>query len=100
MKAKKFNRHSNAHCGLSKMKIDQLTVDSIIKSARKKPLKTNTLIIARYNWLKRRELQLPDDMELANACLIIKNGKEYRAFYSNTLTHVIKKQNYYIQVLN
>lgn len=100
MKAKKFNRYSNGHCSFSKLKVDQKTVDAIIKALRKRPLKKNAVIIARHDWIKRRSLQVPEDMELANFCLMVKKGKEYRAFYSNTMTHVIKKQNYHIQILN
>ena len=56
--------------------------------------------MARYEWLKRHRLSYPVDMELPNLCLTIREGKLIRAFYSNVLTHVIKKQNYYIQILN
>ena len=100
MKAQNFIRYSNGHCAPSKLKVDQQTVEEVIKSARKRPMSKNAVIIARHGWLKRRKLQIPEDLELANLCLMFKDGKEYRAFYSNTMTHVIKKQNYHIQILN
>jgi hypothetical protein len=100
MQASNFEVYANRHCEASKMAPDQKTIDLVINAARKKPLRGNAVILARHDWMKRHKLQLPLDMDLANFCLMIKDGKPYRAFYSNTMTHVIKKLNYNIQVLN
>lgn len=100
MEAKKFRTYANGHCEASKEAPDQKTIDVVIASAKKKPLQSNAVIIARYAWLKTRNLKVPADMELANLCVMIKGGKAYRAIYSNVLTHIIKKQNYHIQILN
>jgi hypothetical protein len=34
-----------------------------LASAKKKPLKTNAIVIARYEWLKKHGLPFPSDME-------------------------------------
>ncbi|MBS1636469.1 MAG: hypothetical protein JST26_11190 [Bacteroidetes bacterium] len=96
----KFSISSNGHCQASKTIPDQKAIRTIIASSKKKYLKENTVLIARYQWLKRNKLSLPEKMELPNLCIVIKEGKLIRAFYSNVLTHIIKKQNYYLQVLN
>ena len=70
-----------------------------IKKA-KKHLKKSTVIIARYDWMKRHKISYPVGMELPNLCLTVKDGKLIRAIFSNVLTHIIKKQNYFIQILN
>lgn len=100
MKASKFKTYANSHCLASKLKPDQSIIDAAIKAAKKRPLKGNAIVIARHNWIIKHRLLLPSDIELANFCLIVKGGKEHLAFYSNTLTHVIKKQRYHIQVIN
>lgn len=100
MKAQQFKTYANGHCKASSQKVDQKTIDFVLASAKKKPLKGNAVIIARYAWLKAKKLSTPADMELANLCVMIKEGKAYRAIYSNVLTHIIKKQNYHIQILN
>lgn len=100
MKVKDFRTYANGHCKASKEGPDQKTINLVIASAKKKPLQSNAVIIARHAWLKARNLKAPADMELANLCLMIKNGKAYRAIYSNVLTYIIKKQNYHIQILN
>lgn len=95
-----FKCHSNHDCKTSKVVPNQETIKAVLLSARKKPLETNSVVIARYQWLLRRQFEYPTEVELPNLCLVIKNGKLKRAFYSNVLTHVIKKQNYHIQILN
>jgi hypothetical protein len=79
---------------------DQKTIKTVINSAKKKLLKTSTIIIARFKWLKRHKLEFPENMELPNLCITVKDGKLIRTFYCNVLTHIIKKQRYYIQILN
>ena len=95
-----FNVSAGNSCVASKIAPEQKAIRTILASAKKKPLQADTIIIARFEWLKRNKLSLPQGMELPNLCLTIKNGKLARAFYSNVLTHIIKKQRYFIQILN
>ena len=95
-----FKVTATASCKASKVAPDQKTIKTILASAKKKHLEANAIIIARFDWLKRNKLKFPENMELPNLCLKIKDGKLVHSFYSNVLTHVIKKQRYYIQILN
>ena len=79
---------------------DIKTIETVLAAAKKKPLKTNAIVIARYEWLKKHKLLFPADMELPNLYLKIKNGKLTSSSFNNVLVHVIKKQNYHIQILN
>jgi len=100
MDTKNFKVSSNNECKSSKIAPDQKAIKTAIACAKKKHFQDGIVIIARYSWLNRNKLSFPIDMELPNLCVTIREGKLIRAFYSNVLTHVIKKQNYYIQVLN
>lgn len=100
METTNFKCRSNNECKASKVVPDQKAIQAALKSAKKKPLGSNAVIIARYQWLKTRNLNLPVEMELPNLCLTVKDGKLIRAIYSEVLTHVIKKQRYHIQILN
>jgi hypothetical protein len=100
MDTTQFKVSAGNSCVALKTPPDRKTKKSVLASAKKKPQQNCTIIIARYDWLKKRKLTLPDTMELPNLCLWIKDGKLERAFYSSTLTYVIKKQRYLIQVLN
>ena len=95
-----FSVTSDGSCKASKVAPDQKTIKTILASAKKKHLQTNAIIIARFDWLKRNKLKYPENMELPNLCLKIKDGKLVHVFYSNVLTNVIKKQKYAIQILN
>jgi len=75
-------------------------VAKVIEHVNPKHRNSNHIIIARYRWLRFNELPMPEDMELPNLCITIKDGKPLRAFYDNRLTHIIKKQKYTIQILN
>ena len=79
---------------------DKRTIQIVLAAAKKKPLKSNAIVIARYEWLKRHGLPLPNDMELPNLYLKIKDGILLSSSYNNVLVHVIKKQRYHIQILN
>ncbi len=79
---------------------DKKTIDIVLAAAKKKYLKANAIVIARYKWLLRHGLPVPSDMELPNLYLKIKNGKLTTFNYKNVLVHEIKKQNYHIQILN
>lgn len=100
MNTDNFKVYSNGHCKSLKIKPDQDSIIKVLKCSKKKPQKNNVVIIARHKWLIRNRLCLPENLELANLCLMIKNGELIRAFYSNELSHVIKKQNYLINILN
>jgi len=100
MQPLKFSSNPNGACKATEVKPDELSVVRVLRSSKKKPKESSTIIIARYEWLKRNKLPLPPNIELANLCVTIKEGKLIRAFYSNVLSHIIKKQKYYIQILN
>lgn len=95
-----FTVTGDGSCKASKISPDQKTIKTVLAGAKMKPLENDSIIIARYDWLKRNKLKFPEKMELPNLCLKIKGGKLVHAFYSNVLTHVIKKQRYFIQILN
>ena len=96
----KFSISANGECKAGKVSPDQKAIKIALASAKKKHLQKSTVIIARYDWMKRNKISFPENMELPNLCLTVKNGKLIRAFFSNVLTHIIKKQNYHIQILN
>jgi hypothetical protein len=100
MNTTNFTVTSDGSCRSSKFVPDQRTIKAVLAAAKKKPLLTNTIIIARFDWLRRNKLNFPFDFELPNLCLKIKNGRLAHVFYSNELTHIIKKQKYLIQILN
>lgn len=79
---------------------DEESIALTLASAKKEPLNKNMIIIARYRWLVRNKLAIPDQIELPNLYIAIKEGKLIRARYDNILPHIIKKQRYYIQILN
>ena len=95
-----FKVSANNECKAAKIVPDQHSIRVTLASAKKKPQKKNTVIIARFKWLLKHKLVFPTQMELPNLCLTIKEGKLIRAIYSNELSHIIKKQKYLIQVLN
>ena len=100
MDTTKFSVSSNGECKAAKVSPDQKAIKTALASAKKEYLEKSTVIIARYDWLKRNKIRIPENMELPNLCLTIKEGKLIRAIFSNVLTHVIKKQKYFIQILN
>lgn len=100
MKVKEFRIYENGHCEASKEAVDQKTIDVVIASAKKKQIESNAVIITRYAWLKAKKLKIPTNIGLTNLFVMIKKKEAYRAIYSNVLTHIIKKQNYHIQILN
>jgi hypothetical protein len=95
-----FKRTAQGHCLISRVTPDQEIINSVLAAAKKKPLKENAIVIARFSWIKRRKMSLPEDLTVPNLCLTIKDGELVRAFYSETMTHIIKKLNYRIQILN
>lgn len=100
METVKFSISPKGQCKASKVIPNQKAINVAIAASKKKPQKENTVVIARYQWLKKHKLPYPEKMELPNLCIVIKNGKLKSAFFSNVLTHIIKKQNYYLQILN
>jgi hypothetical protein len=95
-----FTTWANDSCKTSRLTPDQDSVRKVLEMAHPKHRKGNLIVIARWRWLRYNGLQLPDDAQHPNLCLTISNGQLIRAFYSSTLTHIIKKQSYFIQVLN
>jgi hypothetical protein len=79
---------------------DKKTVQVVLAAAKKRHLKSNAIVIARYEWLKKHKLPFPTDMALPNLYLKIKDGVLKTSTYNNVLVHVIKKQRYHIQILN
>jgi hypothetical protein len=100
METTKFKNGAQGLCHQSRIRPDEKSINLTLQSSRKGRLQKWTVIIARFDWLKRNKLMVPEDIELANLCLVVKKGKLDRAYYSSTLTHVIKKQRYYFQILN
>jgi hypothetical protein len=96
-----FKTNPGDCCKTSKIRPDQESVKKVIKAAWQRPIQAgNAIIIARHKWLIRNKIPFPERMYLPNLCIFIKNGNLKFAFYSNILTHVIKKQNYHIQIIN
>jgi hypothetical protein len=93
LKTTAFSVTSDDSCKASKVAPDQKTIKTILASAIKKHPQTNAIIIARFDWLKSNKLKFPENMELPNLCLKIKEGNLVHVFYSNILTHVIKNRN-------
>jgi hypothetical protein len=100
VKTDQFKTSSEGTPRVKNFKPDEKTIRTILKSSKKKFLQKSTIIVARFDWLKRHKMLFPEKVDLVNLIITIKNGKLYRIFYSNVMTHVIKKQNYYIQILN
>jgi hypothetical protein len=100
METTNFSLHAKGRYKPLKVTPDQKTINTVLASTKKRWIINNAIIIARYDWLKRHKLIFPDNMELPNLYMKIKNGKIIHTFYTNVLTHVIKKQNYKIQILN
>ena len=100
METTSFSTNQNNERDAANTILDQKSIKNVIASAKRKHIQKCIVIIARYKWLKRNKISFPDNMELPNLCITIKNGKLIRIFYSNVLSHIIKKQNYYIQILN
>jgi hypothetical protein len=100
MEKTKFKNGTQGLCPRSAIRPDEKSINMTLQSSRKDHLQKWTVIIARFDWLKRNKLMIPEDIELANLCLVVKKGKLDRAYYSSTLSNVIKKQRYYFQILN
>lgn len=100
MQTSNFSINGNAGCKPAKLKPDPNSIRRVIEASKKKPLKENAIVIARFSWMQKNKLPLPEKMELPNLCLTFAHGKLIRAFYTNVMNHIIKKQNYHIQILN
>lgn len=96
----RFSTSPGDTCFASRFRPSENTLKAVLAASKKKPQSGNTIIIARYNWLIKNKLGYPHEMKLPNLCITIKEGKLKRAFYSEDLTHIIKKLSYYIQVIN
>jgi hypothetical protein len=100
MNTNNFKVSASNSCKASQVKPEQKAIKAALAAAKKKPQMDCTIIIARYNWLQRHKQNIPIGIDLPNLCIWVKEGRLERAFYSTTLTHIIKKQRYLIQVLN
>jgi hypothetical protein len=60
----------------------------------------NLIIIARQRWLKEQGIQIPTDIGNLNLLVKIVNGHLTSCYYSPDMMNIIRKQNYFIQVLN
>jgi hypothetical protein len=95
-----FKKSPQGLCKASGTVPDSNLINRVLASARKKQRAGHLIIIARTSWLQNTNTIMPVNMPLANLCVVVKNEALDRAFFSSTMTHVIKKQNYYIQILN
>jgi hypothetical protein len=100
IKMKKIKIGTQGLCKRSALRPDQKSISLTLRFSDKVHLEKWTVIIARFEWLKRNKLTIPDDLKLANLCVVVKDGKLDRAFYASTMPHLIKKQRYYFQILN
>ena len=76
------------------------SIKRVVRHLHANELKINLIVIARNSWLKRHKLPLPEEKGLFNLCVQIRDGKVIRAFYSETMLHLLKKLNYKIKMLN
>jgi len=100
METNNFHVFAQDACKIINARPAQDSIIAVLSATLHKISNPNIILIARHQWLKRRGLEIPAEEELLNLCITIKNGKLIRAFYSNTLTNIIKKQNYEIWILN
>lgn len=100
MSTMNFKRSPQGLCQVSKVVPSADLINRALATAKKRYRSGHLIIIARTSWLEDVKALTPADMPLVNLCIVIKHGILDRAFFSTTLTHVIKKQNYYIQILN
>lgn len=95
-----FTTWANDSCIVSKERPKDSTVLRAMASAHEKHCHGNLIIIARNQWLRFNGQVMPKDLIIPNLCITITNGLLNRAFYSEDLAHIIKKQSYFVQVLN
>ena len=90
----------NGHSENDRLSSNEAHIPWILSKISKRHLQTNVIVIARFKWLKRNRIKFPANIELPNLYIKVKQGRLIHAYYTDILTHVIKKQNYYIKLLN
>lgn len=96
----RFDNFADDSCKTSRVKPDVNSVIECLQTAHPYHFSGNLIIIARYRWLVKMGLPLPEGLDVPNLCIRIVQGIPMSAFYSQDLMHIPKKQNYFIQVLN
>jgi len=76
------------------------SIKRVIRHLNDDELRNNLIVIARNSWLKCHKLPLPAEEGIYNLCVQIKKGQVIRAFYSETMQHLLKKLNYKLIILN
>jgi len=96
-----FNTYADDSCNLSlKTRPSDKAVLETLREADVNHWDKNLIIIARQRWLKEQGIQIPTDTGNLNLLVKIVNGHLTSCFYSPDMMNIIRKQNYFIQVLN
>jgi hypothetical protein len=96
-----FSTYADDSCNLtSKVRPSDRAVLETLREADVNHWDKNLIIIARHRWLRERGIQMPSDVSNLSLCVRIVNGQLTTCFYSPDMMNVIRKQNYFIQVLN
>lgn len=95
-----FSKSTQGLCVKSETPPIEKDIKKIILSIENTNLETDTIIIARFNWLKRNKFVIPDSKKLMNLCIQIQKKTVRRAFYSDNMNNLTKKLNYNILILN
>ena len=96
-----FNTYADDSCHLtSKSRPSDWAVLETLREADVNHWDKNLIIIARQRWLKEQGIQTPSDTGNLNLLVKIVNGQLTSCFYSPDMMNIIRKQNYFIQVLN
>lgn len=94
-----FHKNTGNQCSRSKVCPSDNAILSTLLNSKKMNHK-RLVVIARTAFLIRNRIPFDTEMDQCNLCIIIKEGIIHRSYFSNTLTHVIKKTTYHIEVLN
>jgi hypothetical protein len=95
-----FTTWADDSCKISEQRPDDSSVLQALVRAHEYQCSGNLIVIVRNRWLKFNGLSTPNDLNYPNLCVTITNGILNRAFYSEDLSHIIKKQSYFIQLFN
>jgi len=95
-----FSKSTQGLCFKSDITPVEKDIRKIILSIDKSYFETDTIIIARYNWLKRKKFIIPDSRKLMNLCVQVQKKAVRRAFYSDNMNNLTKKLNYDILIMN
>ncbi|MCB9186756.1 MAG: hypothetical protein H6601_08420 [Flavobacteriales bacterium] len=96
-----FNTYADDSCNLSlKTRPSDKAVLEILREADVNHWDKNLIIIARQRWLKEQGIKIPTQTGNLNLLVKIVNGHLTSCFYSPDMMNIIRKQNYFIQILN